>query len=157
MLLSALAVCPALARAAAPGKAYGFSLKGVDGKTYSLSEFRGKVVLLNFWATWCGECVKEIPSLERLEARMKGQAFTVLSVSVDDSEEALDKFLRKTPLPYPVLRDPERKVAFDLYAVFGLPASFLIDKNGNLVERIYGSRDWDSADTVGLIEGLIKR
>ncbi len=134
----------------------GFSLKGVDGKTYTLSSFKGKVVLLNFWATWCPACVEELPSLKKLALELKGQDFQVLSVSLDSGEEPIKSFLAREPLPFPVLEDPKRKVAFDLYAVFGIPASFLIDKQGQLVGRYYGSQDWTSPAMVQKIKALLK-
>lgn len=137
-------------------KAADFSLKAADGKTYTLSSFKGKVVLLNFWATWCPACVEELPSLEKLSAKFKGQNFQVLSVSIDSEEGAVRDFLARQPLPFPVLEDPKRKVAFDLYAVFGVPASFLIDKQGQLTGRYYGSQDWTSPSMVSKIEALLK-
>lgn len=137
-------------------KAADFSLKGIDGKTYTLSAYKGKVVLLNFWATWCPACVEELPSLKKLSAEFKGQDFQVLAVSLDSGEGPIKDFLAHEPLPFPVLEDPGRKVAFDLYAVFGIPASFLIDKQGGLEGRYYGSRDWTSPDMVQKIKALLK-
>ena len=148
---------PGLLRASsAADKAADFSLKGVDGKTYTLSSFKGKAVLLNFWATWCPACVEELPSLQKLSAKFKGQDFQILTVSIDSEEGPVRDFLAREPLPFPVLEDPKRKVAFDLYAVFGVPASFLIDKQGQLTGRYYGSQDWTSPDMVRKIEALLK-
>ena len=148
---------PGILRAAsAAEKASDFSLKGVDGKTYTLSAYKGKVVLLNFWATWCPNCVEELPSLKKLSAMLKGRDFQIISVSIDEDEGAVRGFLARQPLPFPVLEDPKRKVAFDLYAVFGVPASFLIDKQGQLIGRYYGSRDWTKPDMVKKIEALLK-
>ena len=140
---------------AAVSKAPDFSLKAVDGKTYRLSAYRGKAVLLNFWATWCPACREEMPSLVAMSRKFKGK-LQVLSVSIDSSEAPLKEYLEKHPLPFPVLSDPNREVAFDLYAVFGLPATFLIDKNGNLVNRIYGAQEWTSPAMVNKIEELTK-
>ncbi len=136
-------------------KAPDFSLKGVDGKTYSLSAYRGKAVLLNFWATWCPACVEELPGLQALAKRFKGN-LQIISVSIDASESPIKDFLSKEPLPYPVLEDPDRKVAFDLYAVFALPVTFLIDKNGDLAGKYYGAQDWTSAKMIGKIKELMR-
>ena len=112
-------------------------------------------MLLNFWATWCPACVEELPSLKALAQKFSGK-LQVLSVSIDGSEAAIKGFLKSDPLPYPVLEDPDRKVAFDLYAVFGLPATFLIDKNGNLADKFYGAQDWTSPKMVSKIKELMK-
>ncbi len=141
---------------AVSSKAPDFSLKSVNGKTYRLSAYRGKAVLLNFWATWCPACVGEMPSLVAMAGRFKGR-LQVLSVSLDSSEGPLKEYLRKHPLPFPVLSDSRREVSFGLYAVFGLPASFLVDRNGNLVNPpIYGAQDWTSPAMLNKIEKLTK-
>ena len=145
-----------LSVSSAAEKAPDFSMKGVDGKTYTLAAYKGKVVLLNFWATWCPGCVEELPSLKELAAKLKGQNFQVLSVSIDSDGAPLKDFLARDPLPFPVLEDFQRKVAFDLYAVFGVPASFIIDKQGGMVGRYYGSRDWTSPEMLGKIKELLK-
>jgi len=137
-------------------KAEDFSLEGTDGKTYTLSSYRGKVVLINFWATTCKPCIEELPSLAALSERMKGRDFVVLAVS-QDKEKALKKFLAKNPLPFPVLRDTHKEVSFDLYAVFALPTTVIVDKNGYVAERIYGPRDWGSEEEIEKIEELLKR
>ncbi|MDA8090176.1 MAG: TlpA disulfide reductase family protein [Nitrospiraceae bacterium] len=137
-------------------KAPDFSMKGIDGKTYTLADYKGKVVLLNFWATWCPNCVEELPSLKKLAAKLKGKDFQVLSVSIDSGEPPVKDFLAHDSLPFPVLEDFQRKVAFDLYAVFGVPATFLIDKQGGLAGRYYGARDWTSAEMVQKVQDLLK-
>ncbi|MDA8387595.1 MAG: TlpA disulfide reductase family protein [Nitrospiraceae bacterium] len=139
---------------AAAAKAPDFSLKTVNGKAYALSAYRGKPVLLNFWATWCPACREELPSLVKLARKYKGK-LQVLSVSIDSPAGPLKEYLGNHPLPFPVLSDPNREVAFDLYAVFGLPATFLIDKNGNLIERVYGAQDWMSPGMVGKVKKLL--
>lgn len=141
--------------ARAVSKAPDFSLKSVNGKTYRLSAYRGKPVLLNFWATWCPDCRAELPSLVAMAGRFEGK-LQVISVSIDSSEGRLKEYLKAHPLPFPVLSDPKREVAFDQYAVFGIPATFFIDKNGNLVKRVFGSKDWTSPRMAGKIEKLIK-
>ncbi len=145
------------ASAAEKKKAEDFTLQDTRGKAHHFSDYRGKVVLLNFWATWCRECTGEIPSLNRLQDRLGPKGFTVLSISEDDSEKALTRFLRKNPVYFPVLKDPEKKVGFDLYAVVGLPANFLIDKDGYIVGTFFGPRDWSSDENTKMIERLFKQ
>jgi len=137
-------------------KAEDFSLPGADGRTHALSAYRGKVVLLNFWAGTCKPCVEELPSLAVLYEKMKGREFEILAVS-QDREKDLKKFLAKNPLPFPVLKDPEKEVSFDIYAVFALPTTVIVDKEGNIVERVYGPRDWANEEEIRKIEELITR
>lgn len=119
-----------------------FSLNDLNGKPVKLSDFRGRVVLLNFWATWCNVCVDEMDSLNRAYRDMKDKGFVVIAISIDQSKKAVSEFVRLKGLEFPVLLDPEKEVYFDRYAVFGLPASFLIDKKGNIRERYIGEEDW---------------
>ncbi len=121
----------ALREAIQSGKS--FNLTGMDGKTYSLSTLKGKVVLLNFWATWCPPCRKEMPDMEKLYREFQKDGFVVLAVS-DEDRETVDGFLKKQPYSFPVLLDPDRKVneAFD---VEGIPKSFLFDREGRIVAR----------------------
>jgi peroxiredoxin len=125
-------------------KAADFTLPDINGKKVNLSEFRGKVVLLNFWATWCGPCRAEMPSLNNLYNEFKDKGFVVLAVSVDASEKPVKSFEKELKLSFPVLMDKNKAVSFDEYGVLGLPTTFLIDKNGVMIEKIMGEREWDS-------------
>ncbi|MFN3740801.1 MAG: TlpA disulfide reductase family protein, partial [Thermodesulfovibrionales bacterium] len=109
-----------------------FSLNDLNGKSVKLSDFKGKVVLLNFWATWCNVCVDEMDSLNKAYRDMKGKGFVVIAVSIDQSKKPVSDFVKLKGLEFPVLLDPEKEVYFDRYAGFGLPISFLIDKKGNI-------------------------
>ncbi len=122
-----------------------FTLSDINGRKVTLSEFRGKVVLLNFWATWCGPCRAEMPALNNLYLDLKGKGLVVLAVSVDPSDKPVRSFVSEKKLGFPVLLDKEKEVYFDSYAVVGLPAAFLIDKKGMVVEKIMGEQEWDSA------------
>lgn len=119
-----------------------FVLKDLNGKAIKLSDFRGKVVLLNFWATWCDVCVEEMDGLNKVYRDMKTKGFVVIAVSIDQSKKSVSDFVKFKGLEFPVLLDPEKEVYFDKYAVFGLPTSFLIDKKGNIRERYIGEEDW---------------
>lgn len=121
-----------------------FTLPDINGKKVSFSEFKGMVVVLNFWATWCGPCRAEMPSLNNLYNEYKDKGFVVLAVSVDTSEKPVKSFAREHKLAFPILMDKDKAVSFDEYAVLGLPTTFLIDKNGVVIEKIMGEREWDS-------------
>jgi len=123
-----------------------FKLTDINGKRVALSDLRGKVVLLNFWATWCGPCRAEMPSLGNLYEALKGKGFVVIAVSVDTSEKPVKPFVSEKRISFPVLMDKDKEVAFDQYGVFGLPTSFLIDRRGVIVEKFMGERDWGSSD-----------
>ncbi len=111
----------------------GFSLAGLDGKTYSLDGLRGKVVLLNFWATWCPPCRREMPDLEKLYQALAPRGFVVLAVS-DEARGTVEKFLEGKGYTFPVLLDPGREVN-SAFQVQGIPQSFVFDRQGKLVAQ----------------------
>lgn len=123
------------ARNSNTGPAPDFRLQDTGGRSVSLSEHKGQVVLLNFWATWCESCEVELPVLDRVYKRHRGPGFDLLAVSVDENgKKAVVPFLAKHPLPFPVLyTDPQTSQA---YHVFGLPSNFLIDAQGRIA-RVY--------------------
>lgn len=110
-----------------------FALKDLTGKTWTFSDLRGKVVLLNFWATWCPPCRKEMPDLETLYERFRGQGFVILAVSDEDAAK-VEPFIRERKITFPVLLDPDRKVN-DLLIVNGIPKSFVYDRDGKFVAQ----------------------
>lgn len=130
------------AESAAP--APDFTLADLGGKKVSLSSFKGTVVLLNFWATWCGPCRAEMPALNKLYLDLRDKGLAVLAVSVDDSEKSVRAFMKQRKFSFPVLMDTEKEVSFDSYAVMGLPTTVLVDKKGMIAETIIGEREWDS-------------
>lgn len=134
-----------------------FELPDLAGKKVSLAGFKGKVVLLNFWATWCATCTAELPALAKLDATFKDQGFLVLTVSLDGRTDPVRDFLRKKGLSLAVLMDSEKEASFDLYAVTALPVSFLIDRDGLIVEKYLGERDWNSGEIKKRISGLLPR
>ncbi len=121
-----------------------FTLADVHGKKVSLSAFKGNVVILNFWATWCGPCKAEMPSLNNLYLELRNKGLMVLAISVDPTEKPVLSFILEKKLALPVLMDKNKEVYFDSYAVMGLPATFIIDRRGGLVEKIMGEQEWDS-------------
>ncbi|MBI4412240.1 MAG: TlpA family protein disulfide reductase [Deltaproteobacteria bacterium] len=120
-----------------------FSLKDEKGNTVRLSGLRGKVVLLHFWATWCPPCVEEIPSLDKMVKKFDPAKFMLLPVSVDEEgADAIKAFRKRVSFSFSAGLNPKADVA-DLYGVYRLPESLLIDQNGKVVKRIGGPQDWE--------------
>ena len=138
-----------------PELAPDFAAPDLSGHAVSLSSLRGKVVLVNVWATWCPPCRDEMPSMERLASHFRGRDFELLAVSQDeDGRDKVSSFVRELGLSFPVLLDPERQIG-DRYGVWGYPETFVIDRSGHVVERVIGPRDWDSPASIAQIEALI--
>jgi len=133
---------PAL-RTGSAAPEFSLPLHGAPGEV-SLASVRGKVVFVNFWATWCPPCAAEAPSLERLYQQLRADGFEVLAISVDKPEDAaaIDKFRADYALDFPIPLDPHRQV-YDAYQVAGLPETFLVDRSGQLLEHFVGPQNWD--------------
>lgn len=139
-----------------PDLAPDFAVPDLSGQAVRLSGFRGQVVLLNLWTTWCPPCREEMPSMERVYQRLKDRGFVLLAVSQDEAGKAVvEPFVRSLGLTFPVLVDPEHQVG-DRFRVWGYPESFLIDREGRIVERIIGPRDWSSPAQVAALEQLLE-
>jgi peroxiredoxin len=133
-----------------------FTLPDLDQKMVSLSDYKGKVVLLNIWATWCPPCVEEMPSIERLHQELKDQDFEILAVSIDVlGANAVIPFMKKHNLSFPALTDTKGALK-NLYQTTGVPESIIIDKQGNIAEKIIGARDWASPGAIRLFRNLIQ-
>ncbi len=130
-----------------------FSMHTVDGQAVDSGSLRGKVVLVNFWATWCGPCKDEMPALERLRRRLSDRQFEVLAVTADQEPEAIRNFAKTLNLEFPILLDETKEVSA-AFGVRGLPTTVVIDRNGRWVGRAVGPRAWDSPATVALFENL---
>lgn len=127
-----------------------------NGSTLKLSDLRGKVVLLNFWATWCPPCREEIPSMMKLNSFMTGKPFQMVAVSIDEGgKPRIDSFFKETGLFLPTYLD-ESANSTKSYGVTGVPESFIIDKQGILIKKVVGGFAWDSPEAVAFIEGLMK-
>jgi peroxiredoxin len=143
-------------RASIGAPAPDFTLKSVDGKDVRLSDYRGKVVLLNFWATWCPPCRSEMPSIESLSKKMKGHDFVILAVSIDGFETSqLNNIVSPNRYTFTILHDPEQKVA-DVYLISGIPTTYIIDKSGVIVDKSVGAEYWDSKDRINQLMSLIE-
>lgn len=132
-----------------------FTLKDTSGKEVSLSSFKGKPVLLNFWATWCPYCRRERPHLNALFKDYRDKGLIILSVSTDQSMARVKEYLKKTPAEFIVLSD-DSGTAASLYSVGGLPTSYLIDHEGIIRHRFMGLREWTDSGSKLLIDGLFK-
>lgn len=132
-----------------------FTLPATDTSSVRLKDYRGKVVLVHFWATWCTSCVKELPELERLYRLLRGPEFEVLAVSVDDDvEKSVLPFLKKTNVTFPVLLDTETAVSRS-YGTYKFPETYVLDKTGTVRFKVIGPIEWTSRDTVTALQRLI--
>ena len=132
-----------------------FRLPDPDGRRVSLREHRGKVVFLNFWATWCGPCRIEMPEMEKLYQEFKARDFVILAVDFRESPAQVRRFTQELKLTYPVLIDEDGSV-FQTYLVRGLPATYLIDRKGIMVGRAVGLRYWYSGEARAFIWSLVE-
>jgi peroxiredoxin len=132
-----------------------FTLPTPDGRQFRLSEHRGRVVLINFWATWCPPCREEMPSMERLYARQRDRRFTLVAVSLDGNPALVAPYFQQSRLSFPVVLDPRMDLA-NSYGVRALPASFLVDPQGTLVAMALGPRAWDGPAAHALVEGVAR-
>ncbi len=135
-------------------KAPEFTLKDINGRNVSIASLRGKVVLINFWATWCPPCRAEMPSMNRLYREYKGKGLEILAISTDNSASKVKDYISQNSLAFQVLMDDNIKVARQ-YKVFSLPTTFLIDRNGIIVDRFLGEQDWISPEQKKRIEELL--
>ena len=131
-----------------------FTLEDLDGNSVSLQDYKGKVLLINFWATWCPPCKDEIPSLNQLHKKYSGKDFAVIGISTDDKKKAIVKFIKKHKVDFIIPHDKDGKIMRE-YKVFSLPTSFLIDKQGNIVEKFLGPHDWVEKDFLKKIDNLM--
>jgi thiol-disulfide isomerase/thioredoxin len=127
-----------------------FTLPTPGGSQFRLSEHRGKVVLINFWATWCPPCREEMPSMQRLYATNKDGGFTLVAVALDSSPAPVGPYLKQTGLTFPVALDPRMELAHS-YGVRALPASFIVDPQGIMVAMALGPRAWDGPAARALV------
>lgn len=135
-----------------------FTLPDLDGKPHRLADYRGKVVLVNFWATWCPPCRREMPSMEHLSQRLKDEPFVILAINQQEDPEQVFVFSAQLdPAPtFPILFDRNSVVA-KAWGVRGLPASFLVDKQGRVVHRAMGGREFDHPEIERVIRTVLQK
>ena len=129
-----------------------FSLRDSD-RNVSLAQFRGQVLVLNFWATWCPPCEEELPSLMRMQDRLRGRGVTVLGVSIDVDGDAYHRFLQQRGVNFMTIRDPEQKIP-SLYGTSGWPETYIIDRQGVMRRKFVGAVDWTSPEVVDYLSKL---
>lgn len=154
--LDALFAALAMHRPVEPTESPDFTLPDVEGRPVRLRDFRGKLVFVNFWATWCPPCRLEMPSMERLYQTFKPTDFAMLAVSIDRQGAPVVKpFMAELKLTFPALLDSKTEVARQ-FGLRGLPTTYLIDREGRLIGAAVGGRDWYSTEARALIAGLLQ-
>ena len=143
-----------ISRLPAGSMAAPFELATLDGKVVKSSELAGKVVLVNFWATWCGPCKEEMPSLARLQKQLDPAQFTLLTVTTDPQRQGIAHFLSQMGVSLPVLFDEDQDVSRS-FMVRGLPTTIMIARDGTLVGRAVGPRVWDSLEAVAVMRQVM--
>lgn len=133
-----------------------FTLTDVQGQTHKLSDYQGNVVLLQFWATYCTPCRKEMPTMNNLIKKMDGKPFKILTINMAEDQQSVQQFLDQVPVDFPVLMDSDGQV-LGQWKVFAAPANFILDKQGNILYTLYGAIDWDSDDMVKTMSALAER
>lgn len=128
----------------------------LDGKSTHLSDLRGRVVLLNFWASWCPPCVEETPALNQLQKRIESRGGTILGVSVDEDQAAYDKFLQQYNVDFPTFRDPSRAIPL-AYGTTMYPDTYIIGPDGKIDRKIVGPQDWTSPAMLSYLDSLLAR
>lgn len=135
---------------------WGLELERPEGGRLALAPLRGSPLVINFWATWCPPCVAEMPSLERLHRALSRDGLVVLGVSADEDEAALDQFVKKAGLTFPILRDPGGVVASGSYRTTGYPETFVVDARGVIKETYVGPAEWDTPEALDHFRLLLK-
>lgn len=132
-----------------------FTLPDLNGRKVRLKDFRGQVVFLNFWATWCIPCRAEMPAMEKLHREFKDKGLVILALNFRESLEEIKPFVRELQLTFPILLDRDGKVS-DRYQVFGLPTSYFLGRKGEVLGTAVGARDWASEEARALIRSLLQ-
>src|SRR5512139_2196737 len=142
----------------APKPAPALKLKATDGAVHDLAQLKGRLVLVNFWATWCPPCRREMPSMERLSRALEGEPFSVLAVDVGEDVDTIEAFASQldTAPSFPILLDTRSRV-MQAWKVAGLPTTFLVNRQGRIVASAIGGREFDHPEMVEMIRGLLKK
>ena len=131
-----------------------FSIRTDSGKTITPKDFGGKLLVLNFWATWCQPCVKETPSLVALSRQLGRQGLVVLGVSIDSDEKAYRAFIQRFGVRFETFRDPESNLSAD-FGTFKVPETYVIDRTGKVIQKIIGDRDWATPEAIAELQKLL--
>ena len=157
LFIFALIVIPSRSFAIAGGEAAPqFELSDLQGGKHSLSDYRGKVVIINFWASWCRECITEMPSLNALYTQFSGQGLAVLGVTVDRRPEDAGSAAKNAGIAFPILLDIKGEVFIKKYAVIGLPTTIIVDRKGIVREILIGTQDFLKKEIKDKMASLLK-
>ena len=154
VVISCVSITP-VGAVSVSGPAPDFTLKSLDGKNLKLSEMRGKVVLINFWASWCGPCRQEMPLLNSLHNKYEPLGFTVIGVNVEERTENARDFIKNTPVDFPILLDNENRVS-KLYKVVAMPTTVVVDRDGNMRFLHHGYIPGDEFEYRKMVKKLIR-
>lgn len=136
-------------------KAPDFTLEDMQGNKVSLSDFKGKVVVVNFWATWCPPCIEEMPSMEKLHQKFKGDDFVLLAINAEENgRPAVERFLKNKNFTFPILLDGDAKVQ-QIYGVYRFPETIIINRQGEIVTKVLGGRDWMDEEIVSVLSFMV--
>ena len=133
-----------------------FTLQDLEGRTWSLSELKGKVVFINFWATWCAPCISELPSMKNLYNTLPKDQFAMLAILYNDEVSNAKGFVEKLDITVPILLDADNRVGMQ-YGLTGVPETFILDKKGIIRELHRGPAEWDSTEVIQLIKEYIEQ
>ncbi len=134
-----------------------FDLPTISGGKISLKDYRGKVVFINFWATWCATCEVEMPSMQKVYNEFKDKGLEMLTISVDKDQSKIKPFMEKHKLTFPVLLDPEESIAKKTYKTTGVPETFIVNKAGIIVHKAIGPRDWATEEAIAAFAQLVEQ
>src|ERR1017187_4376612 len=132
-----------------------FNLPADGGGNVHLDDYRGKILVLNFWATWCPPCIEELPSLEQFNRKYASRGVMVVAVSVDDDDKAYKDFVAQHQLTFRLVRDPDKRTSIN-YGTFKYPETYIADRNGNLLRKIVGPADWMGDQMIAQFEEWLK-
>jgi len=132
-----------------------FTLVDMDGEKHRLTDYRGRVVIINFWATWCPPCREELPSMNRGWAKIKNEGIAMVAVNVGEDEDTIFSFQGDYPINFTILLDSKGEV-INQWPILGLPTTFVVDKQGRLAYRAIGGREWDSDALLNKVRALNK-
>ncbi|UCD78465.1 MAG: TlpA family protein disulfide reductase [Desulfobacterales bacterium] len=133
-----------------------FSLNDQDGRPVSLSDFRGKIVFLNFWTTWCPTCRIEMPSMEKLHQKFKDRNFAMVTIDLQESASRVKEFFKEYKLTFTALLDTSGNVGM-MFGINQIPTTYILDKKGRIIGKALGPREWDSRKSIALFEHLTNR
>lgn len=131
-----------------------FSIVADDGKTFTRDNFGGKLLVLNFWASWCGPCISEEPSLEQFARTFAPRGVVVLGISIDQNVNLYERFKQRFGVTFPTARDPESNISAS-YGTFQIPETYLIDRSGKVLEKVISNQDWMDPEFLARVQRML--